>query len=77
MVTVIVPMADHWVSNTLTVVGILAAVAFSVWLAWFGWSRFLPVAAALLESLGAFGGTVSPAHLASLATAAEANIGCG
>lgn len=49
MVTVIVPMADHWVSNTLTVVGILAAAAFSVWLAWFGWSRFLPVAAELRQ----------------------------
>lgn len=49
MATVVVPTADHWVSNTLTVVGILAAVAFSVWLAWFGWSRFLMAAVALRQ----------------------------
>lgn len=32
-----------------------------------------PIAAALLESLRAFGGTVSPAHLATLATVADAD----
>jgi len=49
LVAAVAPTADHRVSNTLTVVGILAVTALSVWLGWFRWSRFRQVVARLRQ----------------------------